>query len=152
MIVGLSMATTKGAPAMAGADRMTIEEVVKKMLLDEHADVIREAVKAVAAEMMEVEVSELIGARHGERRPDDRATQRNGYRSRRWDTRAGEINLEIPKLARAATSRASWSRGGAQSRRYSPWPSRRTCAASRRGVSFSSSNRSGCGSVLGAQP
>ena len=30
---------------MAGADRMTIEEVVKQVLLDEHADVIREAVK-----------------------------------------------------------------------------------------------------------
>src|SRR3954453_10655663 len=99
MIVGLSRATTrKEAPAMAGADRMTIEEVVKKMLLDEHADVIREAVKAVAAEMMELEVSELIGAGRGERRPEDRATHRNGYRSRRWDTRAGEINLEIPKL------------------------------------------------------
>src|ERR671922_239829 len=33
---------------MAGADRMAIEEVVKKVLLDEHADVIREAVRAVA--------------------------------------------------------------------------------------------------------
>src|SRR3954465_13702493 len=98
MIVGLSRATTKGAPAMAGADRMTIEEVVKKMLLDEHADVIREAVKAVAAEMMEIEVSEMVGAGLGERRPDDRATHRNGDRARRWDTRAGEINLEIPKL------------------------------------------------------
>ena len=54
---------------MAGADRMTIEEVVKQVLLDEHADVIREAVKAVAAEMMELEVSELIGAELGERRP-----------------------------------------------------------------------------------
>ena len=41
---------------MAGAERMTIEEVVRKVLLDEHADVIREAVKAVAAEMMELEV------------------------------------------------------------------------------------------------
>ena len=50
---------------MAGADRMTIEEVVKGVLLDEHADVIREAVKAVAAEMMEVEVSELIVGRAG---------------------------------------------------------------------------------------
>ncbi len=50
---------------MAGADRMTIEEVVKRVLLDEHADVIREAVKAVAAEMMELEVSELIGAELG---------------------------------------------------------------------------------------
>jgi transposase-like protein len=77
---------------------MTIEEVVKKVLLDEHADVIREAVKAVAAEMMELEVSALIGAELGERRPEDRATHRNGYRPRRWDTRAGEINLEIPKL------------------------------------------------------
>src|SRR3954452_10829357 len=83
---------------MAGADRMTIEEVVKKVLLDEHADVIREVVKAVAAEIMEAEVSELIGAERGERRPDDRATQRNGYRARCCYTRAGEIELQIPKL------------------------------------------------------
>src|SRR6187455_3486748 len=77
---------------------MTIEEVVRKVLLDEHADVIREAVKAVAAEMMELEVSELIGAELGERRPEDRATHRNGYRPRRWDTRAGEVELQIPKI------------------------------------------------------
>jgi putative transposase len=83
---------------VAGADRMTIEEVVRKVLLDEHADVIREAVKAVAGEMMELEVSELIGAERGERRPEDRATHRNGYRPRRWDTRAGEIELQIPKI------------------------------------------------------
>jgi putative transposase len=83
---------------VAGADRMTIEEVVKRVLLDEHADVIREAVKAVAAEMMELEVSELIGAELGERRPEDRATHRNGYRPRRWDTRAGEMELQIPKI------------------------------------------------------
>jgi putative transposase len=83
---------------VAGADRMTIEEVVRKVLLDEHADVIREAVKAIAAEMMELEVSELIGAQRGERRPEDRATHRNGYRPRRWDTRAGELELQIPKL------------------------------------------------------
>jgi putative transposase len=83
---------------MAGLDRMTIEEVVQKVLRDEHADVIRESVRAVAAELMEAEVSQLIGAEHGERRPEDRATQRNGYRPRRWDTRAGEIELQIPKL------------------------------------------------------
>jgi transposase-like protein len=77
---------------------MTIEEVVRTVLLAEHADVIREAVKAVAAELMEIEVSELIGAARGERRPDDRATHRNGYRPRRWDTRAGEIELQIPKI------------------------------------------------------
>jgi putative transposase len=83
---------------VAGADRMTIEEVVRQVLLDGHADVIREAVKAVAAEMMELEVFGLIGAERGERRPEDRATHRNGYRARRWDTRAGELELQIPKI------------------------------------------------------
>jgi putative transposase len=98
MIVGLLKVRRKEAPAMAGADRMTVEEVVRKVLLDEHADVIRDAARAVAAEMMELEVSELIGAERGERRPQDRATHRNGYRPRRWDTRAGEIELQIPKI------------------------------------------------------
>jgi hypothetical protein len=56
---------------------MTIEEVVRMVLLDEHAAVIREAVKAVAAQLMEREVSEVIGAELGERRPENRATHRN---------------------------------------------------------------------------
>ena len=82
---------------MAGRDRMTIEEVVREVLREEHGDVIRESVRAVAQELMEAEVSELIGAQHGER-TEDRATHRNGYRARRWDTRAGEIELQIPKI------------------------------------------------------
>ncbi|HEV2060266.1 MAG TPA: IS256 family transposase [Solirubrobacteraceae bacterium] len=76
---------------------MTIAEVVREVLRDEHADVIRESVRLVAQELMEAEVAELIGAQHGER-TEDRATHRNGYRPRRWDTRAGEIELQIPKL------------------------------------------------------
>jgi hypothetical protein len=82
---------------MAGADRMAIEEVVRKVLVDEHADVLRESVAWLARQLMEVEVSELIGAERGER-TEDRATHRNGYRARRWDTRAGEIELQIPKI------------------------------------------------------
>jgi len=77
---------------------MTTEEVVRKVLLDEHADVLRESLGLLVRELMEVEVSELVGAELGERRPDDRATHRNGYRARRWDTRAGEVELQIPKL------------------------------------------------------
>jgi hypothetical protein len=47
MIVGLSTATTrKEAPAMAGADRMTIEEVVKQVMVREHGDVVRAALEA----------------------------------------------------------------------------------------------------------
>jgi putative transposase len=82
---------------VAGRDRMTIEEVVREVLREEHGDVIRESVRVVAQELMEAEVSELIGAAHGER-TEDRATHRNGYRPRRWDTRAGEIELQIPKI------------------------------------------------------
>src|SRR5438067_7135919 len=77
---------------------MTLEQVVRKVLLEDHADVVRESVRWVAQQLMESEVSELVGAELGERRPEDRATHRNGYRARRWDTRAGEIELQIPKL------------------------------------------------------
>src|SRR3954462_7451704 len=77
---------------------MTTEEVVRKVLLDEHSDVLRESLKLLVRELMELEVSELIGAELGARRPDERATHRNGYRPRRWDTRAGELELQIPKL------------------------------------------------------
>ena len=86
---------------MAGADRMTIEEVVKDVLVREHGDVVRAAVEAVCRELMESEVTHLVGAEHGERTPD-RATHRNGYRPREWQTRAGSVELQIPKLRRGS--------------------------------------------------
>jgi putative transposase len=55
----------------------------------------------VVEQLMGAEVSELIGAEHGER-TRERLTHRNGYRSRRWDTRAGEIELAIPKIRRGS--------------------------------------------------
>ncbi len=82
---------------MAESQRMTTDEVVAKLLSEDHVDLVRESLRWVVQQMMEAEVSELIGAGHGERTPD-RATHRNGYRTRRWDTRAGEIDLQIPKL------------------------------------------------------
>ncbi len=83
---------------MAERDRMTVEQVVRKVMADEHADVLRESVALLAQQLMESEVTELIGAARGERNPAGRMTQRNGYRRREWDTRAGVIDLEIPKL------------------------------------------------------
>ena len=152
MIVGLLTVRRKEAPAMAGADRMTIEEVVRKVLLDEHADVIREAVEAVGAEMMEVEVSELIGAERGERRP--RIGRRIATAIGRGAGTPGRArsSCRSPRSARAATSRASWSRAGAPSRRCWRSSSRPMCAASRRGGSTSSSRASGCGSAERGQP
>jgi putative transposase len=81
--------------AVAGKERMAIEEVARTVLLEDHADVVRESVRWVARQLMESEVSELIGAELGERRREDRATHRNGYRPRRWDTRAGEIDRPL---------------------------------------------------------
>ncbi len=86
---------------MAERHRMTADEVVAKLMSEEHVDFLRESLRWVVGQLMEAEVSELVGAGWGER-SDDRATHRNGYRPRRWDTRAGEIELQIPKLRRGS--------------------------------------------------
>jgi putative transposase len=83
---------------MAEGRRMTAAQAVDKVMVSEHVDVIREAVAAVVAELMETEVAAMVGAELGERAPERRSAQRNGYRDRPWDTRAGELELQIPKL------------------------------------------------------
>jgi putative transposase len=82
---------------MAERPRMTAAQLADKLLADEHADVLRESVAWMAAQLMESDVAARIGAELGERTPD-RVTHRNGYRPRTWDTRVGEIELAIPKL------------------------------------------------------
>lgn len=81
---------------MAEDQSMTTADVVAKFMDTESADFLREAVALVARELMEAEVSVEIGAQHGERSPD-RSTHRNGYRSRPWETRVGEIELLVPR-------------------------------------------------------
>src|SRR6185437_2574944 len=61
----------------------------------------RESLVWVVQQLMEAEVSKLIGAERGERNPE-RLTHRNGYRQRSWQTRAGEIELAIPKIGRGS--------------------------------------------------
>jgi putative transposase len=56
---------------------------------------------------MELDVGGLTGAAHGEKN-SARLVQRNGYRNRDWEARAGTVELRIPKLGMALTSRASW--------------------------------------------
>ena len=72
-------------------------ELLRKQAAGGDLDFLREAVAVLAEAVMEAEVAAQIGAGHGERSPD-RTTWRNGYRPRRWDTRAGSIELQIPKL------------------------------------------------------
>ena len=88
--------TDEGNTTMADRQSMTTQELVRRTLLDEHGDFLREAVAMVAAELMEAEISGEIGAGHGEV-SGERITHRNGYRPRAWETRAGEIELQIPR-------------------------------------------------------
>jgi putative transposase len=83
---------------MTGSKSLTAREVASEVLASEHADVLRASVAAVVREIMEAEVAQLAGAELGERAPGRRAAQRNGYRDRQWDTRVGEIELQIPRL------------------------------------------------------
>ena len=87
---------------MAEDGRMTAAQAVDKLMGSEHADVIRESVRLMVDALMEAEVSELAGAAFGERAPERRGAQRNGYRPRGWDTRVGAIELAIPKLRSGA--------------------------------------------------
>jgi putative transposase len=81
---------------MAEGQRMTTADVVAKVMAGEHGDFVREAVALVARELMDAEITEEIGAAHGEVCPE-RVTHRNGYRPRPWETRVGEIELLIPR-------------------------------------------------------
>jgi transposase-like protein len=79
-------------------DRIALKELVEK---GSDADLLREMIAFIAGRMMELEVEGLTGAGHGERTPN-RINQRNGYRERVWETRAGAVPLEIPKLRKGS--------------------------------------------------
>jgi len=83
---------------MADRPRMNAAQLVDKLLASDHADVLRDSIAWLVAELMDAEVARLTGAELGERAPDRRTTQRNGYRPRTWDTRVGQLELAIPKL------------------------------------------------------
>lgn len=74
-----------------------LEFISKHLVNNDGSDTVRELVRVFAEKLMSADVDTLCGAPHGER-SDERVNQRNGYRERRWDTRAGSIELQIPKL------------------------------------------------------
>ena len=81
--------------------RMDITSFVGKLLEQDDVDALREGVRVLAQAVMETEVSTQIGAAPYERSPE-RVAYRNGYRTRRWDTRVGSIELKIPKVSAGA--------------------------------------------------
>jgi transposase-like protein len=82
---------------------MTDDKTALRDLLAKGSDAtfLREMIGFAAERLMELEVAGITGAAHGERRPD-RLVQRNGYRERDWQTRAGTVELRIPKLRRGS--------------------------------------------------
>lgn len=64
-------------------------------------DIVRELLSHVAQRLMEFEIEQRCGAAYGER-TGDRENSRNGYRERLWETRAGSVDLKIPKLRRSS--------------------------------------------------
>ena len=81
---------------MAEDRMMTPADVVARAMAGEHGDLLRDAVGLVVRELMDAEVATLTGAGRGERTPE-RVTNLNGYRERAWETRVGEIELQIPR-------------------------------------------------------
>ena len=83
---------------MAADDMMTLRALLAK---SSDADLLREMIGFTAARLMALEVEGLTGAAPGERSPD-RTNHRNGYRDRVWETRAGTVELKIPKLRKGS--------------------------------------------------
>ena len=73
---------------------MTLQSLLAK---SSDAEFLRSMIGYTAQRLMELEVEGRTGAPHGKRSPT-RTAQRNGYRERPWETRAGTVDLRIPKL------------------------------------------------------
>jgi putative transposase len=82
---------------------MTDEMMNLRTLIEKSpdADLLREMIGFAAHRLMELEVEGLTGASYGEKDPE-RLAQRNGYRDRNWETRAGTVELRIPKLRKGS--------------------------------------------------
>lgn len=77
---------------------MALAELVEK---GADADLLRDMIQYVAQRMMDMDVESLCAAAYAERSPD-RLNSRNGYRVRLWETRAGSVDLKIPKLRKGS--------------------------------------------------
>src|ERR1700692_1181170 len=79
-------------------DRLSLQTLLEKT---PDANYLREMIGFAARRLMELEIESHTGAAHGQR-SSGRQVQRNGYRDRDWETRAGTVELRIPKLRKGS--------------------------------------------------
>jgi putative transposase len=77
--------------------RIGLSELLRKAMIDQDADFLKEGVRVLSQALMEMEVQEHGGAARHERSAG-RTGQRNGYRERSWDTRVGTVELKVPRV------------------------------------------------------
>src|SRR3712207_1981013 len=82
---------------MADELRMALLELLRKAELEQDADFLQEGVRVLSQALLELEVTQHVGAERHERNAE-RTGQRNGYRERTWDTRVGTIELQVPRV------------------------------------------------------
>lgn len=80
---------------------VTPQEWIRKGLVEHGSDLLREMMTVFAEVLMSADVDAFCGAPYGTR-SENRTNQRNGYRTRRWDTRVGTIDLAIPKVRKGS--------------------------------------------------
>jgi putative transposase len=77
--------------------RIGLSELLRKAMIDQDADFLKEGLRVLSQALMEMEVEEYVGAARHERSAG-RVGQRNGYRQRFWDTRVGTVELKVPRV------------------------------------------------------
>src|SRR5215212_6044193 len=78
---------------MADEMRMALETLLRKAQMEHDADFLRDGLRVLSEALMELEVTQYVGAERPERTPE-----RNGYREREWDTRVGTLELRVPRV------------------------------------------------------
>jgi len=102
VILGVFLAelTKRRSPPMA-LDQSVLSELLDAFRTGEGLDLIKQAAALVCQELIEVELSAQIGAERYER-TSARTNERNGHRPRVLSTKAGDVELSIPKLRKGS--------------------------------------------------
>ena len=96
--IGLRLATLPQGHTAITDDKIALQDLLEK---SSDASLLREMIGFAAQRLMALETDALYGAGHGERTAE-RINQRNGFRDRDWETRAGTVELRIPKLRKGS--------------------------------------------------